>query len=91
MGANKSKGVWVLVIHCLVYSWLLVGVSFFLFTDWWEFVLVNGGSHFCVDFVTSRVTSHLHKRGLIYGFFLVIGLDQLIHTIILVVTAGIFQ
>lgn len=47
---------------------------------------VNALAHFAVDAVTSRWTSRLWSQGRVHAFFVVIGLDQFIHTALLLAT-----
>lgn len=95
MAANKSKNVQALVAHVWVYSliFLWFGPTFWLIT--WL-------SHFLTDAITSRVTSKLwfvvpaggagsgwftyDTSGKRHWFFVVIGLDQLIHMVTLIWT-----
>lgn len=48
--------------------WLVVG-----------WAALNGGAHFAIDAVTSRITSRLWQRDRVHDFFVVIGFDQLLH------------
>ena len=80
MAQNKSKSVWPLTAHVLVYSGVFV-VPF-----GWKYALANGLVHWYVDFVTSRITSQLWARKEVHWFFTVIGLDQAIHLSTLVLT-----
>jgi len=50
------------------------------------YALVNGVIHTIVDYFTSRWSSRLWAKGNVRNFFIVIGLDQLIHVVTLIVT-----
>ena len=52
----------------------------------WVFACVNGLVHFIVDAFTSRATAYLWKREERHAFFVVIGFDQLLHTLTLLLT-----
>src|SRR5262245_3555308 len=77
---NKSKSNVALTKHVTVYTATLIAFSLIL---GWKigiaFGLANGLMHWCTDYVTSRITSRLWKAGQVHNFFVVIGLDQLIH------------
>jgi len=53
----------------------------------WKFALLNGAIHFVVDYNTSRVTSRLWQEKRVHDFFVVVGFDQLLHSITLLGTA----
>ncbi|CAL9970061.1 membrane protein [Vibrio phage D479] len=80
---NKSKSIWPLARHCATYAlpFVIFGIDFAIFT---------GVMHFVTDFVTSRVSAYYWKRGETRRFFQVIGYDQLIHTISLLVAYVLF-
>ena len=80
MATKKSTSNFWLSTHCIIYSIPFVFVVNF------KYALVNGIAHFLVDFITSRMTSYLYKKEQRHWFFTVIGLDQLIHAIILAST-----
>lgn len=77
MAINKSKRWIPLLVHVLVYSlcFLWVGPMY---------ALVNAGLHFVTDAITSRITSRLWALNQRHWFFVVIGLDQLIHQVCLI-------
>lgn len=54
------------------------------------FAVVNGALHFATDFFTSRWTSKLYAKQDWHNFFVVVGLDQLIHQTTLAVTMWAF-
>lgn len=76
---TKSTSWKSLSIHVGIYTLVLA-----LLNPIWA--LINGILHFYVDAVTSRLTSMLWKEGKTHYFFVVIGLDQLLHTLMLVTT-----
>jgi len=81
---NKSKRLDALALHVFTYTAALALGSVLLFPRWpsfaWPiFVAVNGAAHFVTDFFTSRWSSKLYAKQDYHNFFVVIGLDQLIH------------
>lgn len=89
MAKNKSTSwIW-LANHVTIYQvtlfiGLLPAFKWFTPLSIFNFVLYNGGAHFFIDAVTSRITSKLWAKGQTHNFFVVIGLDQLLHTCILI-------
>lgn len=93
MALNKSKKMEALTFHCLVYS-----IPMLLFG--WRFALLNFYFHWVTDYFTSRWTSKLwfikgvelpfgnieYDDAKRHWFFVVIGLDQLIHYTFLALT-----
>lgn len=82
MAINKSHSMRWLLIHVLVYSSVL-GIMTLGPSAW---VLLNGLLHLVIDTFSSRLTSFLWKRGERHWFFVVIGLDQFLHTAFLLMT-----
>lgn len=94
MGNNKSESIKWLSIHVLVYSFvLLIGlvpllIDFkFLIIKW---VIINGILHWITDFFSSKVAKFFYLKNNLYYFWLIIGLDQLIHAITLILTFNLF-
>jgi hypothetical protein len=79
---NKSKDNIALLAHVTTYTLCIGFVTPFLggvWILWIIFVFVNGIAHFITDYFTSRWTSRLYARQDWHNFFVVVGLDQLIH------------
>jgi hypothetical protein len=97
MAKNKSKCTDALMSHVAVYSigllFMLVLNGMFFLSDsvgtflmsmgMVGFVVINTIAHFVTDWVTSRATSALYKEERYHDFFVVIGVDQMIHYITL--------
>lgn len=88
MASNKSRNPAALGLHIITYGMVLaVGtVVVFGFNGIVGFLIINILSHFAVDLVTSRITSVLWQNQRWHDFFVVIGIDQLLHTSILVLS-----
>jgi hypothetical protein len=84
MATNKSKSNRILAQHVGIYSacFLWIGVLF---------VMITAALHFVTDYVTSRWTSRLYAAGRRHDFFVVIGLDQLIHAMCLLIVADLLE
>ena len=93
MARNKSTSNAWLFKHAIAYTgglmlcWLLIAtVSFSSLFHW---IWINGATHFCVDYVTSRVSSRYYQKGNIHRFFIVVGFDQFVHAATLLITYGL--
>ena len=84
MAMNKSKNIYWLITHVVVYTFTFFIALVFLF----DFAMVIAFcfftffAHLATDYVTSRWTSKFNKEKKYYGFpafFSVIGLDQFLH------------
>ncbi|MGH1418373.1 MAG: hypothetical protein ACRBCJ_05905 [Hyphomicrobiaceae bacterium] len=93
MATNKSKRIDALGLHVAVYM-IALGLGTIVIFGASQavllFTLANGVLHFATDFITSRITSKLWKEQRIHGFFLMVGLDQLIHQVSLAATLAWF-
>jgi membrane-bound metal-dependent hydrolase YbcI (DUF457 family) len=92
MATGKSKSLKWLSIHVGVYgavtllSAVFISFKVLSYGDvliWW---LGNVGLHFIVDFFTSKITSRLWEQKNMRLFFVMIGFDQLLHSICLLGT-----
>lgn len=87
--SNKSKRFDALARHISSYTAVLAVCSFWLFGvtyNTFYFAALNGTLHLATDFVTSRWSAHFYAKQDWHNFFVVIGLDQLIHQLTLAVT-----
>lgn len=76
IATNKSKAVLPLLKHCILYSLLFFVMGFYF----WLIILIT---HIIIDYISSRINLklyHSNKR----MFFVNLGLDQFIHTTILI-------
>jgi hypothetical protein len=90
MATRKSTSMLWLSLHVLTYTVVLSMVMLVLWGHvnlFW--ILLNGLLHWVTDFVTSRITSQLWKMERRHDFFVMVGLDQVIHYACLFITAAI--
>lgn len=94
-GMNKSKDIKALLSHVLNYTGMIGCASFALSTqNWWLFTLITGVCHFITDYFTSKMTSKRYKEGKFYGFngfWSVIGIDQLLHIVQIILTLKLVE
>ncbi len=86
MAQNKSKSTKVLLIHVGVYGAVISAMTLNPL-----FGAVNALIHMVVDYFTSRASSKLWADKKVHWFFVVIGLDQFLHTVCLIYTWGFFK
>lgn len=79
MAQNKSSSNFWLGAHVLVYT-------LFMFPIGIIFAIVNGILHFTTDYFTSRLSKRMWNEKKVHEFFVVIGFDQMVHMISLVLT-----
>jgi len=96
MAMNKSKNNRWLLAHVTVYSasWFVVGMFMFDLLPVVLFTVSTFICHFITDYMTSRWTSSLYKQGKFYGFpgfFSVIGFDQFLHYLQLILCYEYFS
>lgn len=80
MATNKSKNMIPLLVHVTVYS-----LPFGIFLGW-QFALITWATHALTDLTSSKATTILWQKEERHWFFVVIGMDQLIHYICLIGT-----
>lgn len=79
MAKGKSVSNKWLGLHVSVYCLPLILVSPL-------YALANFVPHFLTDYVSSRVGGNLYREGDIHNFFVVVGFDQLLHALTLILT-----
>ena len=94
MATNKSKRNVVLFLHVAVYTsiWAVFLIIYKFGKDevndptlWFLFIAITFSVHFIQDWVTSRITSKLYAKEEYHWFFCVIGIDQWLHYVQLLV------
>lgn len=87
MAIDKSKSWLILFHHSLVYYAILY-FGFGIYTKEIPPLIftINFISHFIIDAITSRINSRLWALNKRHWFFVIIGLDQFLHTSILILT-----
>ena len=95
MSIKKSKSILWLTYHVTVYSavtsilWLTffgLGPDVKIIATFIPVFLITFGTHWVSDYFTSKWTSRLWAEEKVHEFFVVIGLDQLIHATTLLIT-----
>lgn len=88
--SNKSKNNVALTRHVMIYTACIGAASLLLLghdnLGWPVFMIGNGALHWITDYFTSRWSSKLYAKQDWHNFFVVIGLDQLIHQVTLATT-----
>lgn len=79
MALNKSKSLYWLFIHSLVYAYIM---TVFTHNKVIGFVVLLF-SHILIDGVTSRVNARLWRQGMRHWFFVSIGFDQWLHFLVI--------
>lgn len=82
MAINKSSSNKWLTIHVFTYTCIFIAGTNCNFL----FCFATFITHWLTDYCTSRWTSYLWKKEDRHNFFLVIGLDQFIHSVTLIVS-----
>lgn len=89
--SNKSKDNVALSSHVATYTTVLAISAVALFGSMGLlFAALNGVLHWVTDYFTSRWSSKLYAKQDWHNFFVVIGLDQLIHQTTLAVTLAVW-
>ncbi len=80
MAKQKSSDNLILTGHVIVYSLPFIIIGGFLYA------FINGVLHWMVDYISSRVSKKLYAENRIHDFFVVVGLDQVLHLSCLILT-----
>ena len=79
MGENKSKNMTAMLAHIFVYT---AAISIFGI----KFAVINGILHLITDLISSKLSGRAYVNKNMGQFWDVIGMDQLIHTLTLILT-----
>lgn len=91
MATQKSRSLKALFAHVGTYTAILtLGVAVPAGSQTLLYIGVNGSGHLATDYVTSKVIAHYFAKDNQRLAWVFIGLDQFIHTAILVITADIW-
>ena len=90
---NKSTSIKWLLKHTSIYGLIITIFTYILYLNnffgaqYWYLPLIFGliqfVTHTLVDYITSKINSHLWKNGQVHEFFVMIGFDQFIHYVIM--------
>ncbi|MEO0572096.1 MAG: DUF3307 domain-containing protein [Bacteroidota bacterium] len=79
MAVNKHKSLKWLLLHVLTYTFVLLGLSQFVFS--WQvglgYAIFNGALHLITDFFTSKLAAKFQNKPRV--FYPILGFDQLVH------------
>lgn len=91
---NKWSNSWALISHVGTYGICMSLVLLYLMPG--EFSIVCKlfacallvSSHYCIDYVTSKITHKLYEEKSYHDFFVVIGFDQFLHLLTIIPFCG---
>jgi hypothetical protein len=91
MAKRKSSSLKWLLIHVMVYLVPVAATALYLFSveSAVDFILLNGLLHLVTDLLTSRLALRFESKQRMY--FTIVGFDQLVHSVTLVVTTIYFR
>lgn len=92
---NKSKNIYVLMLHIGIYNLVSVIVYGIMFTSIpfsliSAFTISNSLLHFLTDYITAPIVSSCFANQDHHNAFVVIGFDQLVHILCLIGTSTLF-
>jgi membrane-bound metal-dependent hydrolase YbcI (DUF457 family) len=99
MALNKSTSLLWLTLHCLAYFTVSLLCLCFIFYNFnlnnfkivFEYCLYLSLSHWVIDLFTSKLSSYFWKREKRHEFFIVIGFDQLLHQVTILLLVSILK
>lgn len=84
MATNKSKNDFALLVHSICYA---IPFLVFLNTDFVIYLMI---SHFLIDGLSSRATTYFWKKEDRHNFFVVIGFDQWVHFLVILLGMEVY-